>query len=240
MSQQPRDLIPRIKTILMPILETVQDREALLIDAFYLEDPTLHEFDLSGTTSLFTSKLIKRLLDHGNLADGTASLAHLLRTARHSLGSEHHQPLEDLISAIQATPQPAEGTSFATVAARTQPAQPDAALVQSIDIPRQNRRPSVFVSYSTHDREIAQQLIADLNSHGHLCWIDISSIRSGEIWASAIADGIINSYAFVPILSLNSIKSEWMGREMLWALEKKKLIIPWILEEAVRSDGVYF
>lgn len=103
----------------MPILETAQDREALLIDSFYLEDPTLHEFDLSGTISLLTSKLIIRLLDHGNLADGTASLAHLLRIACNSLGSEHHQPLEDLISAFQASPQPAEGPASATVAART-------------------------------------------------------------------------------------------------------------------------
>jgi formylglycine-generating enzyme required for sulfatase activity len=239
MSQQPKDLIPRIKKILMPILETPDAREALLIDAFYLKDPTLHEFDLSGTTSLFTSKLIKRLFDHGNLADGTPSLAHLLTTARHSLGTEHHQPLEDLISAIQASPLPAEGPASTTVAVRSLPAQSAAASVQSIDIPRENRRPSVFVSYSTYDREIAQQLIADLNRHGHLCWIDTSSIRAGEVWASAIADGIINSYAFVPILSLNSIKSGWMGKEILWAIDKKKLIIPWILEEAVRDHSVY-
>ena len=50
-----------------------------------------------------------------------------------------------------------------------------------IDTPREERRPTVFISYARVDAEFANQLIADLNANGHVCWIDTTMIKGGEV-----------------------------------------------------------
>src|SRR5690606_13534777 len=88
------------------------------------------------------------------------------------------------------------------------------------------RTPTVFISYSHDDEAFANQLIADLNAAGHACWIDTTKIKGGDEWIMTIAEGIINSYAFVPILSHQAMASSWVRKEVLWAVDRKKLILP--------------
>ena len=94
-----------------------------------------------------------------------------------------------------------------------------------------SRRPTAFISYCRDDKEHVDQLIADLNAAGYDCWIDRSSIKGGEEWAMAIADGIIKADALVPVVTEQSLRHKWVKREILFAQKIQKPIIPWVLED---------
>src|SRR5262249_36827626 len=236
------DLFPRAKQILLPMLADEGEREALLIDAFYLHDPLLHGIELKGAAGPVASKLIKKLLAYGSLPGGEHSLARLLLTARYLCGVDKHAEIDALVGIINAlnrppapTPEPDEAITTPKLHRSVQSSIQTP--IQTIDTPREERRPTVFISYARADAEVADQLIADLNANGHACWIDTASIKGGEVWIRAIADGIINSYALVPIITMKALESSWMRKEILWAQERKKLIIPWILEDVKKEPG---
>ncbi len=112
-------------------------------------------------------------------------------------------------------------------------------LLQTIDTPREERRPSVFVSYAHQDADFANRLIADLDDAGHACWIDTSDIKGGDEWMITIAEGITDSYAFVVIVTQKALDSRWVRDEILWARNENKQIIPVILENVFRDKRFF-
>ncbi len=110
-------------------------------------------------------------------------------------------------------------------------------LLQTIATPREERRPTVFISYSRQDKEHADRLIAALNANGHACWIDTSDIPGGEDWVRAIEAGVLNSYALVPVITSRSLNHKWVRREILWAEKKLKQVVHWVWED-VLDDSI--
>ncbi|MGE0130264.1 MAG: SUMF1/EgtB/PvdO family nonheme iron enzyme [Blastocatellales bacterium] len=100
-------------------------------------------------------------------------------------------------------------------------------------------RPTVFVSYAHQDADFASRLIADLDAAGHACWIDTNSIKGGDEWIGAIAEGISESYAFVVIVTQKALESRWVRDEILWARNEDKPIIPLILENVLRDKWFF-
>src|SRR5262245_36160455 len=185
------ELIIRIKDILSPLVTTENEREALLIDAFYLSDPRLfYEIDRRGAASVFSSHLVKKLIDHGGRVEGRRPIAQLLFIARRHYGNDKHAEIDELIEQSSGIGQPSPDPA-PKLAAPVTPA-PTQNSIQTIDTPREERRPTVFISYARADAEFANQLIADLNAHGHACWIDTTSIKGGDEWVTTIAEGILN------------------------------------------------
>lgn len=80
---------------------------------------------------------------------------------------------------------------------------------------------SVFLSYSSKDREICQRLATDLNSCGLKVWCDQRSLRAGEALTEETLRGINSSYWFIPILSPNALASQWWSLELAAAMEKE-------------------
>jgi hypothetical protein len=85
---------------------------------------------------------------------------------------------------------------------------------------------NLFVSYARQDVEFAQQLSTDLQQKGVPVWIDQLSIRSGEDWPDIIAKAIEECQAMLVILSPHSIKSTWVIRELAFADQKGKPVLP--------------
>ncbi|MBS1790904.1 MAG: SUMF1/EgtB/PvdO family nonheme iron enzyme [Acidobacteria bacterium] len=110
-------------------------------------------------------------------------------------------------------------------------------LLQTIATPREERRPTVFISYARTDKAHAERLIAALNASGHACWIDTSDIPGGEDWVKAIEAGVLNSYALVPVITSRSLNHKWVRREILWAEKKQKQIVHWVWED-VLDDSI--
>jgi hypothetical protein len=84
----------------------------------------------------------------------------------------------------------------------------------------------VFVSYSRRDLPFVEQLAADLNRAGLNVWFDLTGLEGGERWSEKIQDAIRNSQYVIVVLSPDSVKSEWVEREFLFASNANKKIIP--------------
>ena len=111
------------------------------------------------------------------------------------------------------------------------------AAVLTIDTPRDARRPTVVISYAHDDVSEAERLVEYLGKHGHSIWMDRFKINFGDDqWFKTIAEGIRNSYAFVPVVTEKSLRSRWVQREILWAQKKRKPIIPLIVEDVLEDD----
>jgi TIR domain len=84
---------------------------------------------------------------------------------------------------------------------------------------------TVFVSYASQDRDIAKNVVDDLERHGIDCWISPRDGTPGQQYAGEL-DAAIN-YAKVVILvfSEHTIASAHVGREIERAAAKRRGII---------------
>ena len=80
----------------------------------------------------------------------------------------------------------------------------------------------IFISYSSKDREKAEQLTELLISAGLSVWIDRSGIDIATSWSKEIVQGIDTCKAFIILLSQYSIESKNVIREVSLAFEKNK------------------
>src|SRR5580704_15511189 len=97
----------------------------------------------------------------------------------------------------------------------------------------QNQMADIFISYSSKDKEKADQLSELLASAGLAVWIDQSGIVGAEKWATEIVEGIKACSTFILLLSPNSVESENVLRELSLASEKNKRVLPVDLEPTV-------
>ncbi|MDX2029106.1 MAG: SUMF1/EgtB/PvdO family nonheme iron enzyme [Blastocatellia bacterium] len=111
--------------------------------------------------------------------------------------------------------------------------------IPSSNTPPSQRPQTVFISYSHEDKAFADRLKEDLTRAEHPCWIDTSAIRGGEEWISAIATGILDSYAVVVIVTHNALRSRYVRDEILWARTNDKLIIPLILNDVFKEKAFF-
>jgi TolB-like protein len=88
----------------------------------------------------------------------------------------------------------------------------------------------IFISYSSKDRQQAEQLIELLASAGLSVWIDKRGIDVATSWSGEIVDAIEGCKAFVVLLSPNSIESVNVVKEVSLAAERRKKILPLDLE----------
>ncbi len=88
----------------------------------------------------------------------------------------------------------------------------------------------IFISYSSIDREKAEQLTELLSSAGLSVWIDKQGIGVATSWSKEIVDGINGCKAFLLLLSSSSVASNNVIKEVSLASEKQKKIVPLDLE----------
>ncbi len=88
----------------------------------------------------------------------------------------------------------------------------------------------IFISYSSKDREKAEQLTELLASAGLSVWIDKQGIQAASSWSEEIVHGIDSCSVFILMLSPNSIESHNVVKEVSLASEKRKKILPLDLE----------
>ena len=81
----------------------------------------------------------------------------------------------------------------------------------------------LFLSHSNHDRAFALKLAATLRQHGVPTWHSESNIRGGQQWHDEIGAALERCDWFAVVLSPDSVKSEWVKRELLFALSEDRL-----------------
>src|SRR5258706_5743018 len=87
----------------------------------------------------------------------------------------------------------------------------------------------IFVSYSRRNRSYVEQLVAYLTDAGLPAWFDYE-IDVGDRFVRVIQEQINACTVFVPVLTAESVKSDWVDREIGYAHGLRKPILPLLLE----------
>ncbi|MBE6916041.1 MAG: TIR domain-containing protein [Ruminococcaceae bacterium] len=91
----------------------------------------------------------------------------------------------------------------------------------------------VFVSFSFADQEISQYVVNRLLSEYNIpCWICTSEILAGEHYKEVIVDAIAIAKIVLLIQSEHSIGSKEVPKEIALALDKNKIVIPFVIDYA--------
>ena len=89
----------------------------------------------------------------------------------------------------------------------------------------------VFLSYASHDVEIANVVCAYLESRGTLCWMAPRNVRPGSQYADEIVGAINGAKILVLVFSEHAVASAHVGKELGRASSKRRRII------ALRTDA---
>lgn len=90
-----------------------------------------------------------------------------------------------------------------------------------------------FLSHSSQDREITERVAATLRNHGIPVWYSATNIRGAQQWQDEIGKALKRCDFFIVLLSNQSIASEWVKRELAYALNHGQYtenILPVLLE----------
>jgi hypothetical protein len=100
---------------------------------------------------------------------------------------------------------------------------------------------SAFISYASHDKDIANDLADRVEARGLKCWIAPRDIQPGEDYARGIMRGISHCQCFVLLLSSASNLSLHVRREVERAASLSKPIYPVRIEDVQPSPQLgYF
>jgi hypothetical protein len=102
---------------------------------------------------------------------------------------------------------------------------------------------SIFISHSSSDKEFVRQLVYDLKNEGHVVWLDENELNAGDLLEREIHTNIHRADWFVLVVSPNSASSDWVRREVAFALtetEKRRSFkfLPVIIENSVWPDNL--
>jgi len=95
----------------------------------------------------------------------------------------------------------------------------------------------VFISYSDHDRGIADAVCTALEANGIRCWIDHRDVLPGANWGHSIECAICDSRILVLVLSSYANDSKYVPGEVQTAHEEGKQILPFRID-GVKLSGV--
>jgi hypothetical protein len=99
--------------------------------------------------------------------------------------------------------------------------------------------PTVFLSHSAQDREIANAIRTSLERADIRCWIAPRDIREGEVWEEAIVRGISACKIVLCLLTAASNDSRQVQQEIYVACEvDHKIVIPVRLEDVKPSGAL--
>ena len=98
----------------------------------------------------------------------------------------------------------------------------------------------VFISYSSTDVEIAENICEILEDMDIGCWMAPRNIPCGEAWPSSIVTAIENSQLIILVFTENSNNSQYVLREVTQAAKNNKVMIPFLIENIPMCKGLDF
>lgn len=99
---------------------------------------------------------------------------------------------------------------------------------------------SIFISYSSRDRQTVNRIVAELDKMGASYWKAPEMIPAGSSYAREIPQAIQNCSVFLLVLSPTSQESIWVEKEIDSAICNRKTIIPFEIEKVELNDTFRF
>ena len=98
----------------------------------------------------------------------------------------------------------------------------------------------VFLSYSTHDKHVADAMCASLEGAGIRCWIAPRDVTPGVEWADALLKAIRASRTLVVVFSASANASQPVAREVATAFESEIPVIPFRIDQSLPAGSIEF
>lgn len=98
----------------------------------------------------------------------------------------------------------------------------------------------VFISYSSHDKAVADATCAALEAGKIRCWIAPRDVLAGTEYGESILNAIEGCRAMVLVFSDHANKSPHIRREVERAVSKGKVIVPFRIEDVVPSGALEY
>lgn len=101
----------------------------------------------------------------------------------------------------------------------------------------------VFISHAHQDADLAARIAQGLQSNGLEAWDADSNLLPGDNWAAEVARALEESEAMVVLLTPDAVDSQWVLREMEYALGAKNYsnrLIPVVVgdRDSLPSTGI--
>jgi formylglycine-generating enzyme required for sulfatase activity len=98
----------------------------------------------------------------------------------------------------------------------------------------------VFISYSSHDKAVADAICSKLENNKIRCWIAPRDILPGDIYGKAIINAIVECSMMVVVFSAKANRSTHVNKEVERAVSKEKVIIPFRIEDILPTEAMEF
>lgn len=101
-------------------------------------------------------------------------------------------------------------------------------------------RAHVFISYARSDSAAVAPIVARLRARGVEVWFDTSNIDAARQFRDEIAKAISGCEVLVLMGSSAAFTSKWVRKELFFAIDKNKHVLPAMLERTVMPDDIAF
>lgn len=98
----------------------------------------------------------------------------------------------------------------------------------------------VFISHSSKDEKIANEICNSFESNGIKCWIAPRDIAPGSDWAESINNAIKNSSVMVLVFSENSNNSTQVAKELNLAISNNLVILPFKIDQSSPTGSMEY
>jgi TolB-like protein/Tfp pilus assembly protein PilF len=98
----------------------------------------------------------------------------------------------------------------------------------------------MFISYASHDGDVAQKVCSALETEGFPCWMAPRDVAPGAQYADAIVRAINEAQTLVLLQSASAVASAHVGREVERAASKHKRIIAFRLDAAALNPALEY
>jgi len=96
----------------------------------------------------------------------------------------------------------------------------------------------IFISHSSEDKRAARAVASYLRHRGWTVWIDEAGIEGGKNWRSELIQALEGTWVVVLLVSLQSMQSRWVTREIEAADRLGLQVIPLVIDEAPFPDSL--
>lgn len=99
--------------------------------------------------------------------------------------------------------------------------------------PFRSQPSTLFISYSRVDSDFVDRLQTSLYLKGFDAWVDRRKIEGTQVWSREIERAIARCDIFLVILSPEAAESDWVRKEISYALQLKRRILPVMHRQAI-------
>lgn len=201
-------VVDTLLPLLLPHVWSKQDRQALLVDAFYTtRRREMYAIQLDGDAHAFATHCLRTIIDMdaGMLLPLVDALTERYGTADQASLTAIRRDIQILLS----------GRQTATYVGGAQPA--------------------LVLTFTPQAAQFAHTLRENLARHGHYCHASVAHAKGSDAWLAQTAHDVSWSQAVIAAIGADGWDDRWLKVELLAACDKRKPII--IINTGSQNDA---